>query len=274
MYASYAALDTRLTDLNDFETVWSFYGRYSSLQILLGLAELVPALLLLFRRTTFIGAVMMWPVVANVVLLNTYFEIGGLTLPVSMLILVFTTYILYSHASGIMYFLNKISIQDSGPVPIKAFLRKGMDVLKFVPLCILLVVGIIRMIKPRHPVPVKGAYELSEARINNRLLPRDSLPQDLYRKIYFEKRRLQSAVINGDGFVRTVIDFLPGDSLRISYRRGPLDGFVIPDSAGRFAGVYVKRSNDELILKGRQSSLDVEARYRRLPLREFSYWWE
>jgi hypothetical protein len=274
MYASYAALDTRLTDLNDFETVWSFYGRYSSLQILLGLAELVPALLLLFRRTTFIGAVMMWPVVANVVLLNTYFEIGGLTLPVSMLILVFTTYILYSHAAGILYFLNRMAVEDTGPVPIKPFLRKTMDVVKFVPLALLLAVGILRLIKPHHTLPLKGAYELSEVKINNRLFPHDSLPPDIYRKIYFEKRRLQSAVINAEGFVRAYVEFLPGDSLNIAYRRGPLDGFVIPDSVGRFSGVYVSPSTDDLLLKGKQSSLNIEAKYRRLPLREFNYWWE
>lgn len=274
MYASYAALDTRLTDLNDFETVWSFYGRYSSLQFLLGLAELVPALLLLFRRTTFIGAIMMWPVVANVVLLNTYFEIGGLTLPVSMLILVFTTYILYSHASGILYFLNRISIEDSGPAPIRPVIRGAMDILKFAPLCLLVGIGIIRVIRPHHPLPLKGAYELSEAMINNKILPADSLPLDIYRKIYFEKRTLQSAVINGDGFVRAQIDFLPGDSLTIAYRRGPIDGYVKPDSASRFSGVYVNRSTDELLLKGKQSSLNIEAKYRRLPLREFQYWWE
>jgi hypothetical protein len=274
MYASYAALDTRLTDLSDFETVWSFYGRYSSLQFLLGIAEMVPALLLLFRRTTFIGAIMMWPVVANVVLLNTYFEIGGLTLPVSMLILVFTTYILYSHSSGILYFLSKISIEDSGPAPIKPVFRRAMDVLKFAPLCLLLVVGVIRIIRPHQALPVKGAYELSEALINERTVPADSLPTDLYRKIYFEKRRLQSAVVNGDGFVRAVINFLPGDSLTIAYRRGPIDGFVIPDSAGKFSGVYTNKSTDELMLKGKQGSFTVKAKYRRLPLREFNYWWE
>jgi hypothetical protein len=49
---------------------WAFLGRSAWFEVLLGFFELIPALLLFFRRTTFLGALLMLPVTLNVFLIN------------------------------------------------------------------------------------------------------------------------------------------------------------------------------------------------------------
>jgi hypothetical protein len=54
---------------------WSFLGHSGWFQVLLGVLELVPALLLLFRRTTLIGAILLLPLTLNVLLVNEAFNL-------------------------------------------------------------------------------------------------------------------------------------------------------------------------------------------------------
>lgn len=54
---------------------WAFLGHAGWFQVLLGVLELVPALLLLFRRTTLLGALLLLPVTLNVLLVNEAFSL-------------------------------------------------------------------------------------------------------------------------------------------------------------------------------------------------------
>src|SRR6476620_6934220 len=73
---NYAAMDTLLRDVPDADLVWYFYGRSNIQTFLLGLAEVIPCILLLFRRTTFLGAVLLLPVLLGVILVNAFNSIG------------------------------------------------------------------------------------------------------------------------------------------------------------------------------------------------------
>jgi hypothetical protein len=272
MYLSYAALDTRLNELNDFDTVWGFYGRYSSFQALLGIMELIPAILLLFRRTALTGAIILLPVVANVALLNWYYRIGGLTLPVSVLLLLFDMYIIYSYWDLIAGLFREAAGR-ARPVTIKPGWRNVVIGLKFAPLTLILCVLMIRVIRRPPPYPVTGGYELVEMKRNGAILPEEALGEYAIRKIYFEKRKVQSSVKNGEGLQGASITFLPHDSLKISYRRGALDVYVKEDTIGMFKGTY-QIAEDKLILHGLQNSSTVDAIYLKMNLREFSYWWK
>ncbi|ATP58934.1 hypothetical protein CPT03_21915 [Pedobacter ginsengisoli] len=65
-----------LTELQSLESMsgttlaWAFLGHSVWFQVLLGFLELIPAILLLFRRTTLLGAMLMLPVTLNVFLIN------------------------------------------------------------------------------------------------------------------------------------------------------------------------------------------------------------
>jgi hypothetical protein len=54
---------------------WSFFGYSRGYQIFLGWGEVIPAVLLLFRRTTLLGALLMFVVMLNVFLVNIFFDV-------------------------------------------------------------------------------------------------------------------------------------------------------------------------------------------------------
>ena len=273
MYASYAALDTRLNDLSDFDTVWSFYGRYSSLQALLGAMELIPAIMLLFRRTTFIGTVLMLPVAANVLLLNAYFSIGFFTLPVIALVVVFCLYILYSYKEQVGRLLQWVS--TAGPSVAGGRWLRFLKRLRFLPIGFFLLVMVLKTVRRHQSSPrPTGAYELTDIYIDGRKVAHDSLPVDAYRKIYFEKRAIQSSVVNGEGSQGAGIHFSGRDSVKIAYRHGALDMVVQEETVGAFTGRYMQPTHDELVLAGQLNGKNTEVHYKRIPLREFNYWWE
>lgn len=271
MYLSYSALDTRLNELSDFDTVWGFYGRYSSLQALLGIMELLPAILLLFRRTALAGALILLPVIANVAILNVYYRIGGLTLPVSGLLLLFDCYIIYSYKSVISA-MFAAAARKARP-EISTRWRKTMSVLKFAPVALFISVVIIRVVFRQPQAPINGAYELTEFTVDGRVLPMDSLPADCFKKIYFEKRRVQSSVLSGKVLRGASIRFRRGDSVLIAFRDGPIDAQVADDTTAMFLGKFEKRENG-LVLSGKQSRRSISGKYTKLSLREFDYWWQ
>jgi len=273
MYASYAALDTKLNDLSDFDTVWSFYGRYSSLQAFLGIMELIPAIMLLFRRTTFIGAVLLLPVTANVLLLNIYFSIGFFTLPVIALVMVFCLYILYSYKEHLWRLLQWVGV--AGPSVSGGNGMRILRVLRFLPVAFFLLVMVLKTLRRHHNTPrPTGAYELTGLYINGQSVPQDSLPIHAYRKIYFEKRSIQSSVVNSEGNQGAGIHFSGKDSVTIAYRHGALDMVVQEEKEGAFSGRYHQPDKGELVLTGILNNANVEIHYRKIPLREFIYWWE
>jgi hypothetical protein len=70
------ALITNLSDLAPQHVLWSFMASSKSYQFFGGLMEIIPALLLLFRRTSLLGALVAIPVLLNVLMLNIGYDVG------------------------------------------------------------------------------------------------------------------------------------------------------------------------------------------------------
>lgn len=58
--------------LNGYELTWFYYGYSRIYACILGLMQVAGATLLLFRKTTLLGALLMLPVMANIVLINVF----------------------------------------------------------------------------------------------------------------------------------------------------------------------------------------------------------
>ncbi|RYE12527.1 MAG: hypothetical protein EOP45_22705 [Sphingobacteriaceae bacterium] len=63
------------SELTGKQLTWLFLGHSTWFEILLGFFELIPAVLLVFRRTTLLGAVLMLPMTLNVLLINFAFQL-------------------------------------------------------------------------------------------------------------------------------------------------------------------------------------------------------
>lgn len=62
--------------LSGFQLTWYYYGYSHVYGSILGLTQLVGGTMLLFRKTAFLGAVIMTPVMANILMINLFFHIA------------------------------------------------------------------------------------------------------------------------------------------------------------------------------------------------------
>jgi hypothetical protein len=62
--------------LSGFQLTWYYYSYSPVYASILGLTQLAGAVMLLFRKTGLLGAVVMTPVMANILMINLFFHIG------------------------------------------------------------------------------------------------------------------------------------------------------------------------------------------------------
>ncbi|MDP9078766.1 MAG: hypothetical protein M3O71_15145 [Bacteroidota bacterium] len=74
---SYARADTPVGNLSGFELTWNYFGHSYTLAVILGLCQIIGAILLIFRRTTFLGICILLPLMVNVVLINIFYKIAA-----------------------------------------------------------------------------------------------------------------------------------------------------------------------------------------------------
>jgi len=68
-------LDTPVADMRPMGVAWAFFGYSFSYEFFIGCSQIIAAILLLFRRTATLGAILMVPIMANIVYVNFAFDI-------------------------------------------------------------------------------------------------------------------------------------------------------------------------------------------------------
>ena len=68
--------DLLVGELSGFELTWYYFGYSYALAVIIALFQIGGSILLLYRRTTLAGAVILFPVIANILFINIFFEIS------------------------------------------------------------------------------------------------------------------------------------------------------------------------------------------------------
>jgi hypothetical protein len=74
---SYIRENTPVVQLNGFELTWNYFAHSYPLAVIIGLLQIGGAILLLFRRTTLFGVVILLPIMLNIVLINLFYHIAA-----------------------------------------------------------------------------------------------------------------------------------------------------------------------------------------------------
>jgi hypothetical protein len=90
----YSRNDSLVGDLSGFDLTWNYFGHSYTLSVIIAFLQIGGSVLLLFRRTTLLGAAILFPVMLNIFLINWLFEITAYA---------FLNSILYS--LGLLYLL-------------------------------------------------------------------------------------------------------------------------------------------------------------------------
>ncbi|HEY2392941.1 MAG TPA: hypothetical protein VGK22_17320 [Candidatus Angelobacter sp.] len=88
--------------LSGYELAWFYYAHSHTYEIILGLIELAGATLLLFRKTTLLGAALMLPVITNIFMINVFYFIGVGAQCTSTFILASMLAILWHHRHALV----------------------------------------------------------------------------------------------------------------------------------------------------------------------------
>lgn len=77
-------LEKPLKDIDSFYVAWHLYGRSSFFNLVTGLLEIIGGILLIFNRTTLIGALLILSILAQILIIDIAFTTGvhGFSLPI------------------------------------------------------------------------------------------------------------------------------------------------------------------------------------------------
>lgn len=86
-----------LKDIPGYTLTWAFLGYSPWFTVLLGFLEAVPAVLILFRKTKLLGALLLFPVLLNVFLINVALDLWPSTQKISFVMLLMNIALLLFH---------------------------------------------------------------------------------------------------------------------------------------------------------------------------------
>lgn len=76
-YVPESTLDMPLAEVTGQNLVWAFFGHSDAYRWVIALGEITGGVLLLFRRTTLLGAVLLVPMLANIIVIDVIFGISA-----------------------------------------------------------------------------------------------------------------------------------------------------------------------------------------------------
>jgi hypothetical protein len=111
---TFSNLDTTLASANGFLLTWNYFGHSYVFASIIALLQIGGCILLLFRRTTLAGCLVLLPILSNIVLIDYFYKISPDALLNAVLFTLTLIYLISYHFSAIMQLL--FQQQDELPV--------------------------------------------------------------------------------------------------------------------------------------------------------------
>ncbi|WP_031526559.1 hypothetical protein [Dyadobacter crusticola] len=202
-------LDMPLGDVSGFSLTWYYFGYSYTLAVILGLFQVGGSVLLLFRRTTLTGVMVLLPVMINIVLINTFYQIAPGAFFNSVIYTISLTFLLLVDFQKLKTAFWDL-VERLPRVSDKSGLLK--NALRFV--TIAAAFGTIQyyVSNDKSDKVIKGTWKVETLRRNNELVPATAWLTDTkaWNKIYFSGW-------NGCAFSPNPYRYKPDESLTGSY---------------------------------------------------------
>jgi hypothetical protein len=247
-------LEAPLGETSGFTLAWRFFEYSYAYQIFIALPELIAPFLLFFRRTTTLGALVLLPVVSNIVVLNITHKIGVTFFSSSFLVL--ALFLLVPEIRRLTALLTNAAF----PARIfRVFYRsKGLTVLKYLVVVVILVFTLAsNWILHRELVvtsPLHGSWDVQDSKINGKTP--DASDLSVWKKFYLDSDRF--------------VEIRRGSSGRLAYftaRLNPQKQTIILKMYRRedvyFEGSYKLDENGTLLMEGRTKTETIQAILKR-----------
>ena len=208
--------------------VWTFMGLSPAYSFFAGACELIGGLLLLFRRTTLLGALMVVGVMANVVLINLCFDVPVKLYSTQLLVAaVFLTGPDWPRLRGVLFTDQAVAPKVAAMIPGRAWSRRTRSVLAGVNL---VVVGWV--------VYSMGWSQWQRATAQANMAPGKTRGlEGLYEVRGFVQDGAEQALVVTEGGLWRYVSFSAHESMRVRRMDGSRRSYrlvVDPGKAGAF----------------------------------------
>jgi len=157
-------LDKPMGEVAAFWLVWHFFGYSHAYGTVIALTQVAGGVLLMFRRTTLLGACVLLPVIANILMVDIFFNIASAAWLNAFIILGALLYIALQHRRELLnlFWFKQNEIFPAGNRHMALHLGKAIVCL----LLILIPYGITYWAanyNNRRPTPIDGTWEFVES---------------------------------------------------------------------------------------------------------------
>lgn len=198
-YPSLGLLNTNFGDLTAQKIYWLSIGIVPWYQIFAGVVEVAAGTLLLFRKTTTLGALLLFSALGDIVYVNFAYD-GGVHVYSSYFVLL-AAFLLVDDTPRLYNLLIRervtvpVHFYPAFPARWQRYLRVTLkSVTLFVFLILLFYLQLVNFLYDPYKQPsvagvrqLRGNYTVEEFRINNRLIPYSPLDSTRWQEVTFEK---------------------------------------------------------------------------------------
>ncbi len=290
-------LTERTGDMSPMHLAWAFFGYSYGYNVFMGIAESA-GLLLLFRRTTTIGAILTMAALANVIAVNFSFDVHAKMYPTALFAM--ALFLLLRDGNRIMLFFftgQAVSLPAiKAPVFRKKWMRTSKTALKIAVISYFLISHLINNIgyKKHYEEGLKAKSEYSGIYdVNLFVTNKDTLSKEdpsRWQELIIGDRMLEAVRFNGDSIAFASVDvdkkeLIVSDDLTDLYTNmqeiynelGPSDNTYNKMDSILIARQKVSSLNFELTdtltlkLKGtiKNDSVHITAKRRRIDINDF-----
>jgi hypothetical protein len=159
-----SALDKPMGQVDAFWLVWYFFGYSHAYSTIIALTQVLGGVLLMFRRTTLLGACVLMPVIANILMVDIFFNVASAAWLNAFIIFGSLVFILAQHRKELLnlFWFKQNEVVPSVPRHVLLRVTKAI-------LCGMIVVGLyaftylIANYNNRRPTPIDGTWEFVES---------------------------------------------------------------------------------------------------------------
>ena len=182
--------DMPLSDLNGFLLTWIFFSYSYVYGLLIAFSQFLGSILLIINRTKYIGALLLIPVISNIIFIDYCYEIGNDVKIISVFYLIVLLYVIHPVIGSLLkLLLSKPGLVSKDDLSI--YLNKKQVVIKIFTVLTLTFIcfysNYITNVKYQFTTPIMGVWKTGNVYLNNKLFNWDCSSDSIPKKIYFEK---------------------------------------------------------------------------------------
>jgi len=174
-------LDLPYRSFSPSELFWTFFSHSYLFDCIIGGLQIAGTMLLLFRRTRLAGVFILLPVLANILLMDIFYQIGDSVVVHASIMMTGCLYFLFVEFSRLKEFF--FAAKDRLPVlQLSNFSKMAIRLsIIYIPLLLIAMHG-----KPDKYPQLTGKYEATQLKIGQQVLYRTSCADSLLTVVYFD----------------------------------------------------------------------------------------